>query len=55
MIVCDRDNIAGTSQHPSPDVIKEEWRKQDEALKDLRRRLAKVIAPKAVALLQSSA
>ena len=55
MIICDRDNIDGSTTLPRRETIDEEWRRQTEALKDLRRRLEKVTAPKPLALLRPRA
>ena len=55
MIVCDADNVTGEAIRPSPETIREEWNRQTEALKDLRRRLRVVTAPRAVASVHTNA
>ena len=54
MIIHDADSIVPHPHRPSPEAIREEWRKQDEALKDLRRRLRRVTGPRAVGFLATS-
>lgn len=55
MIVCDVDNIRGRLSRPSPEAIREETRRQLEALKDLRRRVGDTTGRRPVAVVQASA
>ncbi len=55
MIICDPENIDGAYNLPSREVIEREWRKQTEALKDIRRRLEKVISAEPAGLIQAKA
>ena len=52
MIICDADNLAGNTGQPTAETIQEELRKQTEALKDVRRLLRQVVAPRAMAIFQ---
>ncbi len=51
MIICDADNISRLVARPRQEDVDEEWRKQTEALKDVRRRLRVIIGPRAVGTL----
>jgi len=55
MIVCDADNITGTLPRPSPEAIREETRRQLEALKELRRRVSDTAGRRPVGVVQPSA
>ena len=55
MIICDTDNIATEPGRPSPEAIADQWRKQTEALKLLRRRLQEVSGRKIIRFIQASA
>ena len=55
MIVCDTDNIVGKAFRPSDQDIEEETRRQNQALKDLRRRLQQVVGLRVVGCVRSMA
>ena len=45
MIVWDADNLTGYSSRPTPEAIREDLRRQRQALKDIRRRLSQSSLP----------
>lgn len=47
MIICDVDNVTGPVSRPTQEKLLEEWRKQTEAIKDVRRRLRETLGREA--------